>query len=39
MQIKSGRVFCIAIDPEYEIFEYNNEVTSPKESNIPKNLE
>ena len=36
MNIQSGRVFCIALDPAYEVFEYKPEVTSPKESAIPE---
>ena len=36
MKIKSGKVFSIALDPAYEVFEYRPEVTSPKESAIPE---
>ncbi|MFH1941945.1 MAG: alpha-L-arabinofuranosidase C-terminal domain-containing protein, partial [bacterium] len=32
--IKSGRVFCIALDPAYEVFEHKPEITNPKESKI-----
>jgi alpha-N-arabinofuranosidase len=39
MQIKSGKVFYIALDPAYEVFEYKPEITSPKESIIPDNCE
>jgi len=35
-EIKSGKVFTLALDPAYEIFKYEPEVTSPKESVIPK---
>lgn len=35
-KIKSGRVFYIALDPAYEIFRYEPELTSPKESPIPQ---
>ncbi len=37
--ILSGRVFGIALDPAYEVFEYKPEVTSPKESFIPESGE
>ncbi|MCJ7681481.1 MAG: alpha-L-arabinofuranosidase, partial [Candidatus Aminicenantes bacterium] len=32
--IKSGRVFCIALDPAYEVFEHMPEITRPKQSDI-----
>jgi len=32
--IVSGRVFSIALDPAYEVFEHKPEITSPKESSI-----
>ncbi len=37
--IKSGKVFYIALDPAYEVFEYKPEVTAPKEAAIPKSGE
>ena len=39
MRIKSGKVYYIALDPAYEVFEYRPEVTSPKESMISDNYE
>jgi len=39
MRIKSGKAFWIALDPAYEIFKYEPEITSPKEADIPKNAE
>lgn len=35
-KIASGRVFCIALEPDYEVFEYKPAITSPKESSIPQ---
>jgi alpha-N-arabinofuranosidase len=34
--ITSGRSFCIALEPDYEVFEYKPEITNPKESAIPR---
>lgn len=34
VKILSGRVFSIALDPAYEVFEYAPDVTSPRESEI-----
>ena len=34
--IDSGRSFCIALEPDYEVFEYRPEITGPKESSIPR---
>jgi alpha-L-arabinofuranosidase len=39
MVVNSGRVFEIAIEPEYEVFEYRPEVTAPKEKVLAKNGE
>lgn len=33
--ITSGRSFCIALEPDYEVFEYKPEITNPKEFEIP----
>jgi alpha-L-arabinofuranosidase len=33
--IESGRAFCIALEPDYEVFDYNPEITSPREFSIP----
>lgn len=35
LKIKSGHSFCIALDPEYEVFELKPEITSPKKAEIP----
>jgi alpha-L-arabinofuranosidase len=37
MEIKSGKVFYIDLDPAYEVFEHKPETTSPKESTITNN--
>jgi hypothetical protein len=34
-KIGSGRSFCIALEPDYEVFEYKPEITNPKESSLP----
>jgi alpha-N-arabinofuranosidase len=34
-QIISGRVFGIALDPAYEVFEHKPDITRPKESPLP----
>lgn len=34
-KISAGRIFTIALDPAYEMFEYHPDLTSPKESSIP----
>ncbi|MBN1185411.1 MAG: hypothetical protein JXB49_24210 [Bacteroidales bacterium] len=36
-KVKSGKVFCIALDPAHEIYQYEPDHTSPKESSISKN--
>lgn len=38
-KILSGRVFSIALDPAYEVFEYKPEVTNPKGSTVPESGE
>jgi alpha-L-arabinofuranosidase len=38
-QILAGRVFSIALDPAYEVFEHKPEITAPKESAIPESGE
>jgi hypothetical protein len=38
-KILSGRVFSIALDPAYEVFEHKPEITSPQESTIPESGE
>lgn len=35
-KIISGRSFCIALEPDYEVFEYKPEITNPKEFSIPR---
>ncbi len=35
-KIVSGRSFCIALEPDYEVFEYKPEITNPKESPISR---
>lgn len=35
-KIASGRSYCIALEPDYEVFEYKPEITNPKESSIPQ---
>jgi alpha-L-arabinofuranosidase len=35
--ILSARSFCIALEPDYEVFEYKPEITNPKESSLPQN--
>lgn len=37
MAVNSGKVFEIAIEPEYEVFEHRPEITAPKEKSLPKN--
>ena len=39
MEIRSGKVFYIALDPAYEVFEYKPEITRPKEEAITGNGE
>ncbi len=34
-RVVSGRVFQIALDPEYEVFEHKPEITRPKELPLP----
>jgi hypothetical protein len=34
-KMASGRSFCIALEPDYEVFEHKPEITKPKESSIP----
>ncbi len=34
-RIAAGRIFHIALDPEYEIFQHEPEITHPKESALP----
>lgn len=36
-QIKSGKAFWIDLDPAYEVYRYEPEITSPKNDNIPEN--
>lgn len=36
-EIQSGKVYTIALDPAYEIFQHEPEITSPKESALSKN--
>lgn len=36
-KIASAHAFCIALEPDYEVFEYRPEITNPKESSIPQN--
>lgn len=36
-KIASGRSYCIALEPDYEVFEYKPEITDPRESSIPEN--
>jgi alpha-N-arabinofuranosidase len=38
-RIVSGRVFQIALDPAYEVFEYRPEITRPRESPLPGSCE
>lgn len=35
-KISKGRSYCIALEPNYEVFEYKPEITSPKESALPQ---
>ena len=35
-KIVSGRSYCIALEPDYEVFEYKPEITNPKELSIPQ---
>jgi len=34
MKVKAGKVHFIALDPEYEVFEYKPEITSPKTQDL-----
>lgn len=36
-KIKTGKVFTLALDPAYEIFKYEPEITTPVESSLPGN--